>query len=290
MRRGHWPTWMLLPAVGFLVTAFLGPFLYMVWLSLTDLSFAAAEKKGAFVGLANYVHAFLNDQMFWESTGRSGMFALLCLIPSMVIGVLVAEILWEQPLAEKLLSPLLAFPVLLPGVVVGMYWRLMLQGEFGVISFYLDRLGFSWAKSILSHPKTVLYTLAFVNTWQWGPFVLLVLLAARRSLPQAPIEAAWTDGASRWRAFCDVTLPSLLPTIFALSLIRAIDSFKEFDTVYVITGGGPGSASELSSLYIWRVVFREWNFGYGAALCVVVYFLIYGISRLWIYHQRAGVQ
>jgi multiple sugar transport system permease protein len=96
------------------------------------------------------------------------------------------------------------------------------------------------------------------------------------------------DGAGRWRAFYDVTLPALLPTVFIVALIRAIDSFKEFDKVYIITGGGPGTASELSSLYIWRVAFRQWNFGYGAALCVVVYCLIYAFSRIGAGQVRAG--
>jgi multiple sugar transport system permease protein len=289
MTRRWWMGWMLAPGVGFLLSVFLGPFVYMVWVSLTDLSFSAVEHSGSFVGFSNYLRAFTHDPMFWNSIARSCLFAILCVVPSIVMAIILAEMLHERPIARRLLSPLLAFPILLPSVVVGLYWRVLLQGEFGAVSYYLSQLGIPGAKSILSNPTTILYTLALVDIWHWGPFVALILLAARCSLPRSPLEAAWTDGAGRWRAFYDVTLPSLLPTIFILSLIRAIDSFKEFDKVYIITGGGPGAASELSGLYIWRVAFRQWDFGYGAALCVVVYLLIYGFSRIGLRGVRAHV-
>jgi multiple sugar transport system permease protein len=288
MKVSRWTSWMLAPGIGFLVCVFVGPFVYMVWVSLTDLSFSIAEHRGSFIGFSNYVQALAHDGMFWNSVARSAVFSMLCVIPSVLLAIVLAEMLHWRPLAQRLLSPLFAFPVLLPSVVVGLYWRVLLQGEFGVISYYLDQLGLPGAKSILSHSKTILYTLALVDTWQWGPFVALMLLAARRSLPRFPLEAAWMDGAGRWRAFYDVTLPALLPTVFIVALIRAIDSFKEFDKVYIITGGGPGTASELSSLYIWRVAFRQWNFGYGAALCVVVYCLIYAFSRIGAGQVRAG--
>jgi multiple sugar transport system permease protein len=93
------------------------------------------------------------------------------------------------------------------------------------------------------------------------------------------LQAAWLDGASKLRAFFDVTLPALLPTIFVVSLIRAIDSFKEFDKVFILTGGGPGTASELSSIYTWRMAFKQFDFGYAAALCVLIYVIVYFSSQ-----------
>lgn len=279
MRNSGWALSLLAPVLGFLGAIFLGPFLYMVWLSLTDLSFAVAERSGNFIGVANYSRALFGDPIFLGSLGRSGLFVLLCVIPEVVVGIVVAELLHSRPLAQRLLSPLFALPVLLPSVVVGLYWRLLLQGEFGLVSYYLSEWGLPGVKGLLSSSRTVLFTVAAVDIWQWGPFVALVLLASRCSLPRAPLEAAWVDGASRFRAFLDVTLPALLPTVFFLSLIRAIDSFKEFDKVFILTGGGPGTASELSSVYTWRMAFKQWEFGYAAALCVVVYVLIYVASQ-----------
>lgn len=277
---------MLGPVGLFLLAIFLGPFFYMAWLSFTDLSFAVADRSGHWIGFANYIHALFGDGIFIGSLARSGLFALLCVVPQMILGIAVAELLHRRPLTQRLLTPLFALPVLLPTVVVGLYWRILLQGEFGLLSHYLSELGFAGAKGILSNPKTILFTLAAIDIWQWGPFVALVLLASRCSLPKAPLEAAWTDGASRWRAFLDVTLPALLPTVFVVSLIRAIDSFKEFDKIFILTGGGPGNASELSSIYTWRMAFKQFEFGYAAALCVLIYVLIYGTSQFLLAKAR----
>lgn len=286
--KPRWPLYMLAPVLLFLLAIFFGPFLYMVWLSFTDLSFAIAARNGNVIGFQNYSHALLNDRLFLGSLYRSSLFAMLTVLPQVLLGIGIVELLHSRHLAQRLLSPLFALPVLLPTVIVGLYWRILLQGEFGLISHYLSELGVPGAKGILSNPRTILFTLAAIDTWQWAPFVTLVLLAARCSVPRAPLEAAWMDGASRWRAFIDVTVPALIPTILVVSLIRAIDSFKEFDKVFILTGGGPGTASELSSVYTWRTAFRSWEFGYAAALCVIIYLIIYAASQISFSKLRLG--
>lgn len=284
----RWSTSLLAPSLIFLGALFVGPFVYMIWLSFTDLSFAAADRNGNWVGFANYSRAIFEDSVFFWSLGRSILFALLCVGPQVLFGIAVAEALHRYPFAQRMLSPLFALPALIPTVAVGLYWRLMLQGEFGVLSYYLSAVGFPFAKGILSDAQTILVTLALIDFWQWGPFTALVFLAARSSISSVPLEAAYVDGASRWRAFYDVTLPALYPTIFLVSVIRAIDSFKEFDKVFVMTGGGPGTASELISIYTWRTAFKQWEFGYGAALCIVVYLLIYFGTQLTLMSAKKG--
>ena len=288
MSKPKWPLYMLAPVLLFLLAIFIGPFLYMIWLSFTDLSFAIAARNGNIIGFQNYSRALLSDRLFLSSLYRSGLFALLSVLPQMLLGITIAELLHSRPLAQRLLSPLFALPVLLPAVIVGLYWRVLLQGEFGLISHYLFELGVPGAKGILSNPRTILFTLAAIDIWQWAPFVTLVLLSARCSVPRAPLEAAWMDGASKWRSFLDVTVRALLPTILVVALIRAIDSFKEFDKVFILTGGGPGTASELSSIYIWRTAFRSWEFGYAAALCVIIYVIIYAASKVSFRKLRLG--
>jgi len=280
LRHNYWKPTMLTPVLAFLALIFLGPFLYMVWLSLTDLSFASAEHNGNFIGLSNYVRALWGDGIFLASIGRSALFTVLCVLPQAVVGIALAEFLHSSPFSHKILSPLLAVPALLPSVIVGLYWRILLQGEFGLLSHYASKIGLPFATGILSNPRLVLLSVAMVDFWQWAPFVTLVLLAARSSQKRAPLEAAWLDGASQLRSFFDITLPGLLPAILAISVIRAIDSFKEFDKVFILTGGGPGTASEFSSVYIWRQAFRNWEFGYGAALCVLVYLFIYLVTQI----------
>jgi len=145
------------------------------------------------------------------------------------------------------------------------------------LSFTLEYLGIPGARGLLSDPTSILFTIAAIDFWQWTPFVVLVLLAVRNGLPGTPREAAALDGAGSIRQFLDVTLPAMLPAVFFISVLRFIDSFKEFDKVFILTGGGPGSASELASIYIWRVAFKYWDFGYAAALCVLIYILLYGL-------------
>lgn len=124
------------------------------------------------------------DGIFLGSLGRSCLFALLCVVPQVVLGILVAELLHTRRTVQRFLIPLFALPVLLPTVVVGLYWRIMLQGEFGLASHYLSEWGLPFAQALLSAPETILFTLAAIDVWQWGPFVALVFLAKRGTLPE----------------------------------------------------------------------------------------------------------
>ena len=269
---------LLLPMGLFLCLIFLGPFLYMIVLSFTDFSFVSSQSSGQWIGLQNYIRAF-NDTYLLNSVMRSSIFTILCVTPQITIGLLLVEILFNNQRTRQILTPILALPILIPSIIVGLYWKLMLQGEFGILSYYLSKIGMPGANALLSTPSSVLFTLAIIDSWQWAPIVLLMLLAARDSLPREPLEAAWIDGTSRTRAFFHITLPALIPYVFIISVIRAIDSFKEFDKVYLLTGGGPGTASELLSINIWRTAFRSWEFGYAAALCIIVYFGILIITN-----------
>ena len=270
-----WRGSLLAPALIFISGLFIVPFIYTLWLSFTDLNFVSPGREGNWIGLANYSYALFGDPIFLDSLKRSAQFAALCVAPQVIFGLAVGEALFHRPWAQRLLTPLFALPALIPAVAVGLYWRLLLQGEFGALSYYLTELGFGSATGLLGDARTILITIAVVDFWQWAPFTTLVFLAARTALPTAPIEAAYLDGASPTRAFFDVILPGLAPAILFISTLRAIDSFKEFDKVYVITGGGPGTATELASLYVWRTSFVYWEVGYGAALCVIIYIAIY---------------
>ena len=279
MRLGS-TNWTNVPSFTFLLVVFVFPFAYMIWLSFTDLSFSIPENTGHFVGVQNYVFALWYDELFWKSMRNSLFYTCLTVVPELVAALWLAEVLWKSPKWRGLLSFLFILPVLVPSVVVGMYWRVMLQGEFGVLSYALAAVGFEGAKRLLSNPETVMLTLATVDFWHWTPFMALVLYAGRSSLPNEPLEAAYIDGASGSRAYLDVTLRALVPIILFVAILRGIDSFKEFDKVYVMTGGGPGTSSELISLYIWRTAFKSWKFGYAAALSMITYVLIFMSSTL----------
>jgi multiple sugar transport system permease protein len=274
------PYRLLTPAMALLGIIFLAPFVYLLWLSLTNTSLATTGLSGEYIGLLNYQRAFSANSDFYACLERTLIYSLLCVVPQMLAGLAASELLHgtSRSKLRNTLVPILLLPGLLPPVVVGLYWKLLLQGEFGVLSYYLDCIGLNAAKSILSSPRSILPTIALVDFWQWFPFMLLVLLAARGAVPTSPTEAAWVDGASKYRTYFEIILPAMLPAVILLGLIRFFDSMRDFDKVYVMTGGGPGSSTELLSLHIWRAAFKSWEFGYAAAVSVLVYLAIFVLS------------
>ncbi len=151
----------------------------------------------------------------------------------------------------------------------------VLQGDFGMLTYYMRKVGLlAQNGAVLSVPELVFPTIVAIDVWQWTPFVTLVMLAGMMSLPRAPFEAAMMDGARPFQIFRDVMLPLLRPVIALVLLLRGIDAFKEFDKVFLMTGGGPGTLTELVSIYAYRVNFRNWDLGYGAAVAFMIYLVV----------------
>jgi multiple sugar transport system permease protein len=176
---------------------------------------------------------------------------------------------------RRLVLTLLLIPMMLAPVAVGLIWKLLLQGDFGMVTYYLRQTGLLAIRdALLSDAGAVLPTIILIDLWQWTPFVTLVMLAGLLSLPREPFEAALMDGARPLQIFRDVTLPLLRPIIALVLLLRGIDAFKEFDKVFILTGGGPGTATELLSIYTYRVNFKSWDLGYGATCAFMVYLVV----------------
>ena len=166
-------------------------------------------------------------------------------------------------------------------VVVGMIWRFFLMPSFGVLTVYLNRLGLFEETSVFSGSITAFGALIIIDIWEWTPFIMLIMLAGLTALPQEPIEAATIDGASRWQIFRHIQLPMLAPLIVVAVMLRAIDASKVFDTIYVLTGGGPGNATEVISTFAYRTNFVRWDLGYGAAVCLVLSFASLVVAALF---------
>jgi multiple sugar transport system permease protein len=176
---------------------------------------------------------------------------------------------------RRFVLTLLLIPMMLAPVAVGLIWKLILRGNFGMVTYYLRAVGLLDVRSApLSQADMVLPTIILIDVWQWTPFVTLVMLAGLLSLPREPFEAAVMDGARPVQIFRDVTLPLLRPIIALVVLLRGIDAFKEFDKVFILTGGGPGTATELLSIYTYRVTFKHWDLGYGAVCAFMVYLVV----------------
>jgi multiple sugar transport system permease protein len=272
--RGVGPL-LVLPATILVVIFLVGPFYYMVYTALTDLSFADASRKGAFVGFDNFRRLMRADPLFWNSFLLTLKFVVIAVTIEFLLGFALAFLIFRYVARQRLLTTLLLIPMMLAPVAVGLIWRLLLQGDFGMVTYYLRAVGLlAQNAAVLSQPALVFPTIVAIDIWQWTPFVTLVMLAGLMSLPRAPFEAAMMDGAGPLRIFLDVMLPLLKPVIALVLLLRGIDAFKEFDKVFIMTGGGPGTLTELVSIYAYRVNFRNWDLGYGAAVAFMVYLVV----------------
>ena len=228
----------LTPALLILFLLALLPFLYVIWLSLGDLSFTIAEKKGNFVGFLNYKKALFNDPLFSKSILTTLKYVFCCVILELIIGFSLAYQLSKSVLIRNTFLTFLIIPIFIPPVVVGLIWKVLLQGEFGIISYYLKQLNIIVNESLLSSTKFVFPTMVAIDIWQWTPFVVLIFLSGFISLPKNPFELAIIDGAKPWQIFKNITIPLIIPVAFVIFVIRIIDCFKEFDKIYILTGGG----------------------------------------------------
>jgi len=266
---------LLVPSVLLLLVILVGPFLYMVWTSFTDLSFALPDRDGNFIGFDNYRHLMREDAIFWQSFALTLKFVAAVVTIEFVLGFALALLLFHFIERRRLVLTALMVPMMLAPVAVGLIWKLLLQGDFGMVTHYLREVGLLDTRSApLSDAGLVLPAIMLIDVWQWTPFVTLVMLAGLLSLPREPFEAAIMDGAGPVQRFRDVTVPLLRPIIALVLLLRGIDAFKEFDKIFILTGGGPGTATELLSIYTYRVNFKSWDLGYGSACAFMIYLVV----------------
>jgi multiple sugar transport system permease protein len=206
----------------------------------------------------------------------------VCVVTLELILGLALALFFTQPLRLRgLWRSLMIMPMMLTPVVVGVIWRLMYDPNFGVIALLLRSIGLApieW----LSHGNWAFIAVVLVDVWNWTPFMFLIILAGLESLPVEPFESAQMDGASRLQILRYLTLPLLTPTLLVALLVRSMDAMRIFDHIYIMTMGGPGSATEVASLYLYKTAFKFSDFGYAAAGLFVLLILITALSRLYI--------
>jgi multiple sugar transport system permease protein len=271
------PALFIAPALAVLLSLSIYPLIYSVTISLQQ------ETPGGVVwGLGNFTR-LASDSFFLTAMAHTFVYAAAALTCEFLLGLGLALLLNSQIRGRGICRASLLVPMMLPAVVVGVVWRLMLNPNFGAINGTLKHFGINtesltWTAS----PKLAMLSVIAVDVWQWTPFVFLVLLAGLQAIPQEPYEAALIDGSSRWQTFWHVTLPLLKPSILIVLLLRTMDLLRVFDQIFILTEGGPGFATETISLYIYRTAFRFFDFGYAAAMSFVLLALTNVISALYI--------
>jgi len=262
MRRRHAALPWVAPAMFVLIALSVYPMFYAVKVSLTSPS-------GAWT-LSNFTRLF-QDRLFGIALIQTVVFTGAALAVEFLLGLALALLIDSLTRGKSLFRAGMLVPMLLPPVVAAVAWRLIYNPQFGVLNGTLRRMGADTsALTWTSGDASALASVILVDIWEWTPFLFLLLSAGLQAIPQEPIEAARIDGASAWQILRDVTLPLLKPTILLALLLRAMDLVRIFDQIFILTQGGPGTATETASLYIYRTAFRFSNFGYAAAMSFVL--------------------
>ncbi|MER8753611.1 sugar ABC transporter permease [Mesorhizobium sp. M1050] len=255
------------------------PLAYSVWLSFHKRNVVSRQLD--FAGFHQWARAF-SDTRMWDALETTLIYTFIALAVQLALGILIALLLDTDRKGYGILRALMTLPLVVPPAVTGMMFLLMQDGSFGVLSFYLYALNLiSPAQPILTQPVTALLAILLADIWQWTPFMVLIILAGLRALPKEPFEAAAIDGASGIQTFLRLTLPMLRKVIAVAVLIRGVDLFRIYDYVYIISAGGPGTATETLSFYAGRIYFTG-DFPYAATLSLIVLVVLIAVSNLFV--------
>lgn len=270
---------LLAPTIAVLLALTAYPLIYAI-----KVSFQSESGRLTFSNFSRLV----SDQFFLSALAHTFVYAAIALTIEFLLGLALAMLLHGAIRGRNFFRALLLVPLMLPAVVVGVIWRLMLNSNFGALNGTLNRFGvntevLTWTAS----PKLAMASVIIADVWQWTPFMFLILLAGLQAIPQEPYEAALVDGSTALQTFRYVTLPLLKPAILIALLLRTMDLLRVFDHIFILTEGGPGFATETLSLYIYRTAFRFSNFGYAAAMSFVLLVLTNLISVAYIRMLRA---
>lgn len=262
------------------------PFFYSAYLSMWKMNFAMPANT-RFVGLGNFIYMMSEDPYFWTIIRNTAVQVLGTVSLQVVVGVMLALLFSRAARGMNVARSLLMLPMMATPVVIGVIWRFMVNPEFGIINYLLSLLhiaGPDW----LGRPGLAMGTIIAADVWLSTPFVTVILIAGISSLPIEPFEAATVDGASSWQSFIYITLPLLSPVIWVAVMFRLIDALKRFDSIVIMTAGGPGNATETLNLFAYSNAFTMMDAGYGSALAVLLFVLIGFVSIFTIRRVQRG--
>jgi len=275
-RRSYY--YFIVPALVVTGAVIIFPWLYTIWMSAFEWTIGSTAH---YVGFGNYQKLFAN-QRFHEAVLHTFYFTVLAVIAPLLLGTWAAMIFHREFPFRGVLRGIFIMPMMATPVAVALVWTMMFHPQQGVLNYLLSLVGLPPSLWVYS-PTLVIPSLVLVEIWHWTPLVMLIVLGGLASLPTEPYESARLDGASEWQLFRFVTLPLVAPFIAVAAVIRTIDALKTFDTIYVITGGGPGTASETINLYLYLQAFAFYNIGTASAVVVVFFVIVLALALLLLY-------
>lgn len=280
--------WLLVaPALAAIGAVTAVPLGWTMWESLHSHDLRMPWLGRPFIGAGNYLEA-AGDPRFWGSIAHAALFTLVTVSLELALGVALALAMNAAWRGRAALRTAALVPWAVPTVVAALVWRFLFDGQAGLATPLFAALGivpedFVW----LAHSRAAWIPIIVADVWRMTPFVALLVLSGLQQIDQGLYEAARIDGAGRWQQFREITLPLLKPAILVAVLFRALDAFRVFDLVYVLTGGGPGTATEPISLYAFTALLQHLRFGYGSAIATIVFAVTFVLALLYVRASRA---
>ena len=271
---------MLTPTLIVLLVMTAYPLIFTFVYSFTDYNYLKGTENASFVLFDNYVSLFKNGY-FQQAVWNTIKFTILAVVLEMALGLLIAVFVNSLKRGQKIMRTLLLLPYLLPAVTVALSWRMMLSANYGIINQFLKGLGlpvFNW----FMDTKTAFGTILLIDVWQNVPFVFLLLYASLQSVSENQYEAARIDGAGFFQQFWYITLPNIKGSLALCALLRTIDTFRLFEKVNVLTGGGPAGTTTTITQFLYTYVIKSLDFGFGSAGAIVMTLLVLILSSFYI--------
>ena len=268
----------IIPAIVVLLLITVVPTIYGLWLSFHRIPRGGGIGKLTFVGFVNYINLF-RSSLFWDAGKITLIYVVASVSLSLILGFLMATLLNQNIYGKQAILGLFVLPIVVTPVVSGLIWKFMFSSDLGIINYVLGLFGIeqiNW----LAHPLSALIAIIVVDVWQWTPFCMYFLLAGLQNLPYSTYEAAYIDGANKLQMLWHITFPQLIPITAVVVLFRLMDSFKAFDTIFIMTQGGPGRATQTLNLLAYLIGFRYFSLGKAAALGLLVLVLVIILSKL----------
>lgn len=271
------------PTIILLLAINIFPLIWAIRLSFTNYRANRPNAEVVNVGLDNYAR-ILTDSDIWIAMQTTAHFVFWTIVLQTLIGFTLAWLIDRKFRGHAFWTTIILIPMMLSPAVVGNFWRFLYQPQIGlfnyIVSFFtgVPPSSFEMLGSVQLSPWSII----IVDTWMWTPYVMLICLAGLRSIPDYIYEAAEVDRASNWRQFWSITLPMALPFIMLAVLFRGIENFKMFDMVNLLTGGGPGSTTEVASITLKREAFEKWRTGFSSAFAIILFVAVFGLANIYV--------
>lgn len=271
------------PTILLLLAVNIFPLIWTIRLSFTNFRANQPNRPLKWVGLENY-QKILNDPDVWNTMQATAHFLVWTIVLQVLIGFALAWLINQKFRGNDLWTTLIVLPMMLSPAVVGNFWTFFYEPQIGIFNYIVAFLTGSDPSSftMIGSVELAPWAIVIVDTWMWTPFVMLICLAGLRSIPNYIYEAAAIDRASKWRQFWTITVPMVLPFLMLAVLFRGIENFKMFDLVVQLTGGGPGSTTELTSINLKREAFEKWRTGYASAYAIILFVTVFGLASIYV--------